>query len=528
MDLLDARGLAVSAADAAALALYEAALASLHGTRGDAAARNDAALARDPRLVAARCLRAAALVLAGGAASRAPLAAALGELDALAGSANDRERRHAAAARAWLDGDANSRWRVTRAIVVDYPRDSLALQVAHALDFRLGHREMLRDRIAEVLPHWDASVPGYGYVLGMYAFGLEENGDYARAEARRRESLRLEPDNASAVHVIAHVMEMQGRAKRRHRLARSDAPDLDGQRRVLGPPRVAPRVVPHRHRRHAGGDQRSTSTRWRRHAATATSALIDATALLWRLELRGVHVRRLWRELANHWARSALAGERAFTLVHAPLAFAAADVAHLGARVAALLRHDPATRAANTAQDLALAVPLTEGLHAYSRGDYAAAVERMTTVRAVAYRCGGSVAQCDLIHLTLLEAALRSQQARLAQALAAERVGAQAGQPAQPLAMRSGGIRHLAGSALGTPRWGEARGHALVARLRDEHLLHALVDLLGRVVRRIAPDDAARAIDEELGEVPLDRLGAEHAGLLRLEPAVQRMCGRRR
>ena len=54
----------------------------------------------------------------------------------------------------------------------------------------------------------------------------------------------------------------------------------------------------------------------------------------------------------------------------------------------------------------------------------------MTAVRALAYRCGGSVAQCDLIHLTLIEAALRAQKGRLAQALAAERV---ARKPDSPL-----------------------------------------------------------------------------------------------
>jgi hypothetical protein len=57
-------------------------------------------------------------------------------------------------------------------------------------------------------------------------------------------------------------------------------------------------------------------------------------------------------------------------------------------------------------------------------------VARITTVRGLAYRCGGSVAQCDLIHLTLIEAALRAEKARLAQALAAERV---ARKPHSPL-----------------------------------------------------------------------------------------------
>jgi hypothetical protein len=48
-------------------------------------------------------------------------------------------------------------------------------------------------------------------------------------------------------------------------------------------------------------------------------------------------------------------------------------------------------------------------------------------VRARAERCGGSVAQCDVIHLTLLEAALRGRRARLAQALAAERTARKPG-----------------------------------------------------------------------------------------------------
>lgn len=429
MSLYDARGLAVSAADPAALALFETALASLHSAHGDSAAQADAALARNPRLVAGHCLQAAKLVLGGGIVPNAALAATLSVLDELGPVANERERRHAAAARAWLDGDAELALERYGAIVIDYPRDSLALQVAHALDFRLGHREMLRDRIAEVLPHWDASVPGYGYVLGMYAFGLEENGDYVRAEAVARKSLRLEPDNASAVHVVAHVMEMQGRAS-------EGVTWLESTRTIWASNAgFAAHISWHLALFHIDLDATPAAIgiyvdTLAPRAASATNALIDATALLWRLDLRGVNVQGLWRGLAHHWAHCSLAGERAFTLVHALLAFSAAGTERLAARVAALLRQDPATRAANTPQDLALAVPLAEGLQAYGRGDYAAAVERMTAVRTLAYRCGGSIAQCDLIHLTLIEAALRAQKSRLAQALAAERV---AQKPDSPL-----------------------------------------------------------------------------------------------
>ncbi|HLN86749.1 MAG TPA: hypothetical protein VK200_09805, partial [Candidatus Limnocylindrales bacterium] len=54
-------------------------------------------------------------------------------------------------------------------------------------------------------------------------------------------------------------------------------------------------------------------------------------------------------------------------------------------------------------------------------GDYAACVEWLVRVRNISHRCGGSLAQCDLIHLTFTEAALRARKANLARALVAER-----------------------------------------------------------------------------------------------------------
>ena len=80
-------------------------------------------------------------------------------------------------------------------------------------DFLLGYSQMLRDRVARVLPHWHRDVPGYGFILGMHAFGLEEAGDYARAEASGREAVALNPRDGWAVHAVAHVLEMNGRTE---------------------------------------------------------------------------------------------------------------------------------------------------------------------------------------------------------------------------------------------------------------------------------------------------------------------------
>jgi tetratricopeptide (TPR) repeat protein len=429
MPLLDARGLAVSTSDRESLDQFEAALASLQGARGDALARIALALARDPHFVAGHCLRAAALVIAGEAPCARELASAVGELERLWAHANERERRHGSAIRAWFDGDVARAQDLYGALVVDYPLDSLALQVAHALDFRFGQREMLRDRVAQVLPHWHQNMPGFSHILAMYAFGLEETGDYLRAEVIARRALELEPRNAAAIHVLTHVMEMQGHARQGIEWleATRDAwtasagfaihiawhlalfyLDLDAAGRALS---IYDEAI----------EPRSTAS---------VAALVDATALLWRLELRGVSAGARWRPLADCWSREPLRGQRAFNLVHAVIALSAARETAMAQRIVELLRGDPATRTANTPQDLELAVRLTEALLAFGRGHYSQAVAELSAVRAIANRCGGSVAQCDLIHLTLVEAALRSQRAQLARALTAERT---ARKPDSPL-----------------------------------------------------------------------------------------------
>jgi len=99
----DPRGLAVSAANAAALAAAERALEALLGSRGDVGRHVDEALRSDPQCVLATCIRVAARLLRG-----------TDEIDALRRAlaianipayANDRERRHVSALRAWLAGD---------------------------------------------------------------------------------------------------------------------------------------------------------------------------------------------------------------------------------------------------------------------------------------------------------------------------------------------------------------------------------------------------------------------------------------
>lgn len=427
--LLDARGLAVSTDDRNALDRYEGALAMLHSGRGDALATIEAQLAVMPDFVAGHCLRAAAWVVGGERPQGRALRSAINTLERCADRANPRERRHLGAARAWLAGDPAAALARYGALVADYPLDSLALLVAHTLDFRLGQREALRDRVAQVLPHWDASLPGFSHVLSMAAFGLEETGDYTRAHATALRALAFDRHNAGAMHVVAHVLEMRGRA-------RAGIAWLESMRDVWAAnPSYAVHLAWHLALFHVDVDETDAALaiydqNLAPTAASSMGGLVDASALLWRLALRGRDAHERWRRLAACWHGKRLRGQRAFNLLHAVIAFAGAGEIGVARRTATLMVEDRATRRANVEADLALAIPLADAVLAFAEQDYTRTVEVMKTVRVEMQQCGGSVAQCDLIHLTLVEAALRSERMPLAHALATERT---ARKPESPL-----------------------------------------------------------------------------------------------
>lgn len=434
----DVREVPVSFATAGALDGYEVALRQFQSYVGDPIATLDATLAEAPEFVVGHLFKALALFTFGEKqfvpAAEAALAAALRHAE----RANDRERILAAAARSFLDGDWDAGCRQLDSVLMDHPRDAMALQVAHLMDFYRGDALNLRNRVSRVLPHWDAAVPGYSYILGMHAFGLEEMNQYPEAEATARRALAIEPKDGWAVHAATHVMEMQGRIDEGIAWleARRDdwAPDngfafhnwwhlalfhLDGGRydRALAlydasiHPQPAEFVLP----------------------------LVDATALLWRLHLEGVDVGARFETVADEWQ---LRQERdhgfyAFNDFHAMLAYAATGRAAAMQRQLGDLSAAAGQAGSNGMMTREVGLPLARGIEAFARGQYAAAIAAIEPVRDAAHRFGGSHAQRDLITLTLIEAALRDRQrARAGHYLAERQVHKPASAWAQRLAAR--------------------------------------------------------------------------------------------
>jgi len=418
MSMLDQRGVPVSTGNRASLARYEEALELFHGYFGNPLAVIDAAIAEDPHFIMGHCLRAGMLITAGEKALLPAIRQSNDAAAALSHRANDRERRHIAAARAWLDGDYERAVAQYGDILIGHPRDAVALQIAHIGDFLLGQSRRLCDRVGRVLPAWDASVAGYGYVLGMHAFGLEENARYDDAEAAGRRALELNRRDPWAVHAVAHVMEMQGRL--------DDGIEWLTRREADWAPDNGfafhnwwHLALYHLERGEFGRVLELYDTRIRPQSSAVVLEMIDATSMLWRLHLRGVDTGDRWRELADAWEPLAQDAYLAFNDMHAMMSFVAAGRDDAADRLLASM--ESTARGTNAMMTREVGLPACRAVRAFGDGDFARAIALLRSACPVAHRFGGSHAQRDVLSRTLLEAAIRAGDSHLTRELAAER-----------------------------------------------------------------------------------------------------------
>jgi hypothetical protein len=131
------------------------------------------------------------------------------------------------------------------------------------------------------------------------------------------------------------------------------------------------------------------------------SDLIDASALLWRIQLQGGQPGHRWTELAGAWAPHIDDAFCSFNDVHAMLAFVGGRHWRLARRLEEALAEmqlSP-TRHGQTTRQVGL--PACRALRAFGQGDSDLAVELLEQLPPRAYRLGGSHAQRDVLYLTL-------------------------------------------------------------------------------------------------------------------------------
>jgi len=408
----DAYGLPVSTADPDALALYDRAVHALLSWHADALPLFRAAVERDPGLALAHAGAAICLFLEERfpetkAASDAARAAAAGQ--------TERERSHVAAITTWTSGQVPEAERLMREHLAAWPRDAMVLQRLYYVLFWLGRFPDMLQMTDAIRGHY----PGSSFVLGMHAFALEEADRCGDAIAVAEQALSLEPNDAWAVHALAHALY--------------ESASFD-----VGVTRLPPAIQPCRglnwFRNHllwhlalihfARGDYARAGRMARRVFERAPSSIAgdlhDSISLLWRLELAGSPVGERWKPF------TAIARERLnrmgllFHVAHMGMALAAGgDWETARAQLDAVRSRAPKDKTGLMADVL---LPLLEGIQAFAAGDYRRAVERIEPLRPRLVELGGSRAQRDVFHDTLFEAAFRAGDAERAGRYLAERL----------------------------------------------------------------------------------------------------------
>ena len=427
--LTDPRGLAVTAASAESVTRLEATIAAYCAFRKDTGDRLKETLAADPQLVMGHILRGyfMLLLVKRELVARARQAAEAADAAIKALGATRREMLHRQALDAWIARDQTRAIEIFEAILVDHPRDILALKLAQYLLFYVGDGRRMRDTVARAIASWDEALPCYGFAQGCHAFGLEECGDYEAAERAGRRAVELIPEDIWGAHAVAHVFEMQERTAEGLSWIGALAPQWAAANNF------AFHVWWHRClflmklRRYDEALARYDSE-VRAESTDEHLDITNAVALLWRLEQAGVDVGKRWDELAAHSAARIEDHMTVFGDAHFAMALAAAggpgDFARWqdSARGYAAGSHE--TQAAVMAE---VGLALGEAARAHRHGDFARALDLLLPVRNAIQHIGGSHAQRDLFVQLVIDSAVKSRRHEVARALLNERLVARPG-----------------------------------------------------------------------------------------------------
>jgi tetratricopeptide (TPR) repeat protein len=409
-------------------AALQTALGEYLGWSGDPVATLNTAVQADPGFVLGHTTI-AALNSLGGATGDAPaVQMALMAASGIAGQSL-REQLHLSAASAWASGEIEAAAGFWESALKIDPGDLLALRLAHDTHFYLGASEKLRDVPLAVLPAYEHAPTQRGFVLGMAAFGLQETGRYAEAERLGHDAVHLNQGDSWAIHAVAHVLEMQDRA-------------ADGYAWLHGlQPHWEPATGLAIHQWwHTGlflielGRFDEVLALYDNHIRGGNSSmildLVDAAALLWRLELLGVNVGARWQDLAPVWSAYAEDHVLAFNDVHIAFTMAAAGaleaVEKLEAAIADYALEHTGTNARISSE---LGLPVIRAMQAFRNGDYARTVDLLAPVYKHLAPLGGSNAQRDLFIQTLGIAAFKAGRLDIGRAVMAERRRLKSGTP---------------------------------------------------------------------------------------------------
>jgi tetratricopeptide (TPR) repeat protein len=334
---------------------------------------------------------------------------------AAAATASPREQGHVEALALLVGGRADLAETAMRAHLARHPRDLVVFQRLYYIWFWQGRFPEMLETTSQFVRHH----PGNSFMLGLHAFALEEADRIPEALAAAEVAVARNSRDAWAVHALAHTVYEMGAA----RVGLGLLPRAIHPCTHLGWFRN--HLVWHLALMHfAGGDYARASaisrSAFERRPSAIAGNLHDSISLLWRLELCSGPVGDRWQPFA------AIARDRLdrqgllFHAAHLAMALAAAGEWATAERQLTMLRERVAKDRTGLVGDVLL--PLVEGIHAFAGGDYRGVIARLEPLRSRLVELGGSRAQRDVFHDTLLEACFRAGDAGRAWRLLAARV----------------------------------------------------------------------------------------------------------
>lgn len=329
--------------------------------------------------------------------------------------ASARELSHVGALALLVGGKPPDAERAMREHLERWPRDVVIVQRLYFVWFWQGRfPEMLG--LTGALTHHS---PGDPFMLGLHAFGLEQAGRCDEAVRVALAALRGNERDAWAVHALAHALY--------------EMASFEGGIQSL-PLRIHHCTHLGWFRNHllwhlalmhlATGDyeraSRIAGAAFERRPSAIAGDLHDSISFLWRLQLAGQEIGERWTPFVEI-ARTRLNRQGLlFHAVHLAMALAGGRDWPTAERQLEMLR----ARADKDRTGLvgAVAVPLVEGVQAFAAGDYKRVIDKIEPLRGRIVEIGGSRAQRDVFHDTLLEACFRAGDMERAERLLAERL----------------------------------------------------------------------------------------------------------
>ncbi|MDX2257357.1 MAG: hypothetical protein NW205_00420 [Hyphomicrobiaceae bacterium] len=271
----------------------------------------------------------------------------------------------------------------------------------------------MRRATAAALAAVGPDTPGYGFILGMNAFSLEEAGAMGEAERAGRRAVELEPADAWAVHAVSHVFEMRGRVAAGTRWLNETRGGWSACNNF------AYHLAWHLalYELEAGRFDEVLhlyDTEVRPTGSDDFRDMANAVSLLWRLEQLDVDVGGRWEALATIAGRRRTDTSYVFASLHYLLALlargdlAAADELVAGLGESAAYATDTSVTQHRVARDIGL--PLAELLLRAHRtkGHMSWLSTDMVRIAGDLPRIGGSHAQRDLFLRTLIDVAAQA------------------------------------------------------------------------------------------------------------------------